>query len=183
MTQDEGPEPEFCRPVMLEDIGPARKSVHLEADPGESAALARRFDLPAIGKLDARLRVHQPDRGIFEIVGDFTAELVVDGPDGPVSLIVSEPLKETHVSAAVASTLRPAQDEEWMDAEPIAGDRIDLGELVAQHLALALDPALVEIAGLEEGSVVSSSGGDVTGTEHPFSVLETLRPAPDGSTA
>ena len=59
------------------------------------------------------------------------------------------------------------------DAEPLTGDVLDIGELVAEELSLALDP-YPRLPDAEPGRP-ESSGRDVP-RESPFDVLAKLKP-------
>ena len=60
------PAAEFSRPRRLDTLGAGPVEVTIEADPGERAALARRFGLIALDHLAARYRL----AGVFLILGD-----------------------------------------------------------------------------------------------------------------
>lgn len=50
-------EPEFTRPVVLEEIGPEGLHLEIEANPEECNRLTERLDLLALDRLAARLHV------------------------------------------------------------------------------------------------------------------------------
>ena len=73
-------------------------------------------------------------------------------------------------------------DEAAEPPEPLEGDRIDLGELVAQHLSVAIDPyprapgANLEKASYEAGGGQEENEGEPAGSQGgPFAVLQQLR--------
>ena len=171
------PSPEFSRSVRFSDIGPSRKTLKLAAGRAELAALARRFDLADITLLEASLTLQQSDPGIVIVHGGFFAEFLVDGLSPPENAIftVSELIEEIFATAEGCEALLAGSDNEDADAE-LAGDEIDLGELVAQHLALALDPVLFEAGQLETGARISALAPDSDATsESPFSILASVR--------
>jgi len=133
--------PEFSRPVDVRQAEGA--TPRLVADEHERAALARRFGLVAIDRLEASLSLVRRSRTV-EASGAMTASIVqscaISGDDLAVS--IEEPL----FFRFVPMTTRTASDEEVeLDAEACdeieySGTHIDLGEAVAQSLALAIDP-------------------------------------------
>lgn len=169
--------PEFSRALPVERIPPAGAEEIVEAELDEREALARRFGLTAIHALRGRFTARPWRRGGVEVRGHVEAEVE------QISVISLEPFI-AHVSEAVtryyqAETTaghRPAAVslEALEDDEPdvIAGGAIDLGELAAETLALALDPYP-----RRPGEVFSPDQGVAGGgkTESPFQVLERLK--------
>ena len=86
---------------------------------------------------------------------------------------VSEAIEDVFVTPDAADRLR--DDDGWLDAELVEDDTIDLGELVAQHLSLALDPVMTELWALEEGTPVSAEGVADDPVSSPFAVLSIMR--------
>ena len=135
--------PEFSRPFDIRGI--AAKPVLLEADATERAALAERFGLSEIGKLAATLALEQQGDEIAA-EGTLTAEWVqgcaVSGEDLPMS--IEEPITLRFVPAATLEASEEDEeielDEEDLDEIGYEGTTLDLGEAVAQSLALAIDP-------------------------------------------
>lgn len=133
-------EPEFSRPIRTRAL-PARE-VTLRAEPAEREALARRFGIAAIDSLEARVRL-EADGDAVLASGEMTAALVqtcaVSQDDFPVR--VHEPVRLRFVPPAD----RPVEEDLELpddDADEIefVGDSFDLGEAIAQTLALAIDP-------------------------------------------
>ncbi|WP_237214794.1 YceD family protein [Falsiroseomonas oryziterrae] len=128
--------PEFSRPVRL---GLEPRELRLEAEAGERAALARRFGILAIHALLAELRLVPEPGGSVRARGRLWAEVeqtcVVTLE--PVRQAVSEPLD----LRILGEGEEPADDEpDSPDEIESAGGVVDLGEAVAEQLALALDP-------------------------------------------
>lgn len=130
--------PEFHRPLALGQVGPEGRTERLEASEAERAALARRFGIPGIGSLTATLRlVPEPD-GAVRAEGRLEAAVVQD------CVVTLEPVPQ-RVAEAFALRLLPAGREpadgpDDLDEVEAEGNVADLGELVAEQLALALDP-------------------------------------------
>ena len=135
---------EFSRPVKAGHIHGAPQSYELAADEETRAALAERFNLPAIAAL-AGVFVLQHHRG-----GIIAADLVMKARVTQLCVITLEPF-EAVIEERVALHFVPAErlegEEELApeslegpDEIPYADDVIDLGEALAEQLALALDP-------------------------------------------
>jgi uncharacterized metal-binding protein YceD (DUF177 family) len=145
----------------------------MTAGEDERAALARRFGLVAIARLEAELRL-EADGAAIDAVGRLSADIVqscaVSGEDLPVT--IDEPLTLRFVPerAIADEEIELAEDE--LDEIPFAGHLFDLGEAVAQSLALAVDPYAVgpeaERARKEAGLLDESAGG-------PFAALAALK--------
>jgi uncharacterized metal-binding protein YceD (DUF177 family) len=134
--------PEFSRPVDPETISESLRHLEIGADEAERAALARRFGLERIDRLGARLRL-QRRAGIVHADGHVEAAVVqacvVTGDPLPAS--IDAPFSVRYVPDAFA----PSEEELELSAEdcdtlPIENGAIDLGELAAETLVLALDP-------------------------------------------
>ena len=112
---------------------------HLGTSAEERAVLAERFGFLEVRELQADLRIVQVAKGSWDVRGRLTAEVVqacgVAGDAVPET--VDFELEERYVQAV------GSEDEIVVDldeAEPLDGGRIDLGEMVAQSLALAVTP-------------------------------------------
>jgi uncharacterized metal-binding protein YceD (DUF177 family) len=135
--------PEFSRPFDIRGI--TAEPVSPEADESERAALAERFGLIAIGKLAATLSLEVEGEEIAA-KGVMTARWVqscaVSGDDLPVSIE-----DEITLRFMPAATLEASEEDEEIELEEdeldemgYEGTSFDLGEAVAQSLALAIDP-------------------------------------------
>ena len=144
---------EFPRPYAA---GGLKKSarVALEATDAECAALAKRFELEALGALAANVTLTVVDRQRQRVraVGTLSAADVVrtafDGAQKTQQL--DDVAFETYFISEDEATemLRsdaPLDDDEAFDEEIDENGSVDLGELVAQHLYLYLD----ELAAME----------------------------------
>jgi uncharacterized metal-binding protein YceD (DUF177 family) len=136
-------EPELSRPLRIEKISPNGVEEIIHASERERQALTERFDLIEIKKLEAKLQVTPEQAGTNYLVkGSLSAEVVqrcVVTLD-PLPAKIEQPI---HVHFAAPEILATGANERAMDEddmEPIANGIIDLGELVAQHLGLGLNP-------------------------------------------
>ena len=136
------PEPEFSRLIDIRKID--GKELEISATPAECIALARRFSLVSIARLAARVQLVREGEVVLAN-GRLLAELVqscaISAEDLPVW--IDEPLALRFLSENAAAA--PISEEEELSADacdeiPFSGDRLDLGEAVAQSLALAIDP-------------------------------------------
>lgn len=140
------PMPELSRPLHVEKVGIGGIREDIVARPTERAALAKRFDLLALDKLTAQLEVDQTHAGkMLAVTGSFSADVVQQ------CVVTLEPLPQQIMETidalfAPASLLENGSGSPHFDngpeddPEPYENGVIDLGELVAQHLGLALDP-------------------------------------------
>ena len=137
--------PEFSRRYALDSIGSAPRAVTVEADAGERAALARRFDLVALDALRANATLTAVAGGA-EARGTIHAVIaqacVVTGD--PVPATIDEPFALRFVAELPTEGGDDDEGMELSDADcdvlPLEHGAIDLGEAAAQTLGLALDP-------------------------------------------
>jgi uncharacterized metal-binding protein YceD (DUF177 family) len=135
--------PELSRPVSLEGLRPGENEVEVTANAAERAALARRFGLVAIDRLEAVLRLTRlPRSGRFRLQGELSADVVqtcVVTLD-PVPAHIETPFEIVYERSGAAADAAEVVIESEDQPEPLFTDVIDLGEVVAEELALALDP-------------------------------------------
>lgn len=136
---------EFPRPIDLRAL--PRQPVELVADAAERAALADRFGIVSIGSLVASAAIVQDADGI-NITGRITAALVqncaVSGEDFPTRINCDYRLRfipQADYAAMVASAGDEFElTESDLDTVPYSGSTLELGEAIAQTLALEIDP-------------------------------------------
>jgi uncharacterized metal-binding protein YceD (DUF177 family) len=136
-------QPEFSRSVEVAALaaGPVRERI--EATEAERAALARRFGLVALSELRALVTLTPTVAGQARLDARLEARVVQACVVTlePVEAAIAESFTVYYADAAPqpsASVDLPVDDEAW--PEPIVDGRIDIGEAVAQQLALSLDP-------------------------------------------
>ena len=130
--------PEFSRLVSLARLAPEGREERLVASPSECAALAQRFAIPGINRFEAVLRLRAEPGGLADVAGRLSAEVV------QTCVLTLEPVVQ-QVEEAVALRIlppgeEPSDDPEGPDEIEAEGDSVDLGEALAEQLALALDP-------------------------------------------
>jgi uncharacterized metal-binding protein YceD (DUF177 family) len=132
--------PEFSRPERVETIGEPR-TVAIMADEAERAALATRFDLIGIDRLAGEFSIRRDIAGIT-VEGRVTAGLTqacsVTGD--PLPAAIDEPVALRFVATSEAAAAEVELDHGDVDVIPYDGGAIDLGEVAAETMALALDP-------------------------------------------
>lgn len=175
------PEPlEFSRVVSVEALPRAGLELEFEADPQERAALARRFDLEALEKLVAVARLTpRADREV-RLVVTFDADVVQSCVVTlePVAIRLSEGFEVAFAPLAEGV----GEDEVVIDVEaeeppePLVEDRIDVGEMVAQHLAMVIEP-YPRAPGAETGDLLSgeSDSGEAAPSIGSFAELARLK--------
>ena len=136
-------EPEFSRTLRFQDIDRRPREVDLVASPEERAALAERFQILAVDELTSHVRVERETDGWYRVRGSLQARVVQECVRtlAPVPEEIDEPV-------ALRVTTDPDFDPDAEDAdltsgdevEYVAGEELDVGELLAQQLALALNP-------------------------------------------
>ncbi len=134
---------EFTRPFAIADLSDGEARLAVEAGSQECECLARRFELVSIASLEASLNLRLNPAGEVDVSGQLAAEVVQTCVVSlePVPARVAEGFSLRYAPGAREPiedlSFGPGDDE---PPEPLCGDTIDLGELVAQQLALALDP-------------------------------------------
>lgn len=177
-------DPEFSRPIAVDKID-RPKELHLTAEKAERDALARRFDLKALDRLEAWVTVKPQSKGRIirldgHIEGDVTQTCVVtlDSMAASVaedfSMVFSA---EREDNAPGREVLLEVEDDD--PPEPIIDGQIDLGEVVAEHFSLAIDP-FPRKPGAEftPEAIPGDGGGADEGPEekpNPFAVLAKLK--------
>ncbi|WP_343526298.1 DUF177 domain-containing protein [Sphingomonas sp.] len=134
--------PEWSRPEKIDTIGEREKPVAIQASEDERRALAGRFGLLSIDRLDADLVVRRDAMGIL-VTGKVRAAVVqacsVTGD--PVPAKVDEPVTLRFVEPAGHGGEEEIElSEDSLDTIEIEGGTIDLGEAAAETMALSLDP-------------------------------------------
>lgn len=178
---------EFCRPIVIEPWPDGDLAVELCADSAERRALARRFGLLEIGSLHASGRLERTEQsGEIRFHGRLEAEVV------QACVVSLEPVAATvrtsfarryhRIRGAAAHGAAVPQHHDWMadedEVEPLTGRTIDLGEAIAEELALALDPyprAADADTLVSQALGPNISLGAVEPAETPFAALGQLK--------
>jgi uncharacterized metal-binding protein YceD (DUF177 family) len=178
--------PEFSRPLAVERIGATGSEVAIEANAEERDALAVRLGIPAIHAFSGQFVAIPWRRGGVQVRGEITAEVLL------VSVISLETfasqVSETVVryyQAETAGGHNPAvlgiESLEGEEPDVLSGGTIDLGEIAAESLALALDPYPRKPGEVFHGQIGGQIGGQIEKAaeeqrqESPFAVLSRLK--------
>lgn len=135
---------EFSRIVAIDRLDGDEGRREIAADAGERAALAERFGLLGLDSLTASVRLKRVRGGAVRVTASFTADVVQACVVtlAPVPAHIEESFTILYAREAAApggaEVVVPLEDETL--PEPLAGNTIDIGEAVAQNLAVALDP-------------------------------------------
>ncbi len=189
---------EFSRLVSIEDLNPGMIERRYEASAEECAALARRFGITALRKLVAEAVLRRKGRSdLIRLEGRLSAEVeqpcvatlepVIEGVEESFELrFTLDPVKAAGESAA-AGAADVVIDPEADDPPELVGPKgIDVGEVIAQQLSVAINPyprlpdAVLEEEVLSAGPDSAQAEGaeaEVEGPakENPFAVLKLLK--------
>lgn len=134
------PAPEFSR--MVDATRFDGKSIAIAADTAERGALAQRFGLVSIARLEAQVTL-SPDGDAVLANGTLSASIVqscaISGEDLPVEIAETLALRFVPDTGDIEEEEIELTEDE-LDEIPFTGRSFDLGEAVAQSLALAIDP-------------------------------------------
>ncbi len=171
--------PEFSRRVEVNKIGTTASAAAIEATPAERAALAARFDLPEIPSLRADVTLRRVgDGGLARVTGHLSAEVVQTCVISlePFAARVEEDFELLFGGEAgqeEAEVVIEMGEEE--PPEPIRGGAIDIGEAVAEQLALALDPFPRKPGVAFDGYSVGGAPEQDAERPNPFAKLAQLK--------
>lgn len=180
---------ELERLVNLDKLASHEMKMEITASPQECAALAKRFGIPGMKRLDARLKLRRymtPGGPEVSIGGDFSADVTL------TCVITSEPIESCVASSLAVRYMSPQAFEElesWReqqatlpaeedDIEPLEEGVLDVGELVAQYVSISIDPYP-----RKEGAGARDSDGEADDNEgrrssmperSPFAILKKL---------
>ncbi len=166
--------PEYSYIVDLRQISDA--PVVLEPDADARRRLAGRFGISAIEAARAQVKL-TADGPVVRADGRLTAAIIqacaISGEDFPVR--IDEPLHlrfvpETQITAEPDEEIELSADD--CDEIPYTGLTFDLGEAVAQSLALAIDPFAEGPLADKARAEHNLAGDDASG---PFAALAALR--------
>lgn len=150
---------EWSYMVTAESISAEPKTFTFEADERQCIDLARRFSIVSIEEAEAVVTLQKVSGGVIHAMGTVRAEITqacaVSLATIPVS--IEEEFEgwfadksANAVSFAKARSERDVKKgqteievlDESVDPEPITNGKLDIGELAAQYISLAIDPYL-----------------------------------------
>jgi uncharacterized metal-binding protein YceD (DUF177 family) len=133
--------PEFSRIWRVDTLGAVPRQVEIEADEPERRALAERFGLVAIDRLEAQAALSRHDETVTaagSLRAAVTQSCVATGE--PVAEQVDAPFRIEFRAHPAGADDEVELDESELDTIFYDGASIDLGEAVAETLSLGLDP-------------------------------------------
>lgn len=176
------PAPEFSRVLPVEKIPAGGLEERLQANERERLALAERFGLLELPRLQAELNLEPARAGkMIAVKGRMQADVVQQ------CVVTLEPLpsfieQEIDILFAAPELVEaagsglPTLEVDEEEIEAIVDGLIDLGELVAQHLGVALDP-YPRKPGL---AYIDAQYGEDGTENNPFAKLADLNKKPKG---
>lgn len=175
--------PEFSRLIAFEDIGDVDLSKDIAATPDELVALAKRFGLISLERLEGRV-----DLGWLKLNRVLSVSVHLSATVVQTCVISLEPLAaEVDETVQLFFARDLEQAAEFVDPEDtdlIEGENLDMGEILAVELSLALDP-YPRNPGLDESALKLGPGAALLTEEeaesapkkaNPFEALAALKP-------
>jgi uncharacterized metal-binding protein YceD (DUF177 family) len=134
---------EFSRPIEVERVAGTPSQYQFDADPAERAALADRFGLIRLDRFHASFSLRRLRKDLIRVKGHISASLVqtcvvtLEPVPAEIAEVVELDFSENVDQPGAEMDL----DAEAADGpEPLSGGMIDLGEVAAEQLGLAIDP-------------------------------------------
>lgn len=152
------PKPEWSFTVQVDDLSTAPAHYKITADQDACDGLAERYDILAVDRAFAHLTLMRERGGsVIHITGTVSADVVQECVVtlDPITAHITDDVdayftdRRDVVPFARAKAQRAAQKgtpieveliDEAAEPEPVVGGVIDLGEVAAQFLSLAIDP-------------------------------------------
>lgn len=185
---------EFSHTIKAEDVTGATEKISFGANEEERRALAERYGIISIRSLNADLEVRREQGVVIAVRGYLDAYVTQE------CVVTLEPF-EDHITEEVEGFFTDRDDtisfaklkhkhiqenqdpetsflDEKDDPEPVINGSIDVGELIAQFLSLAL-PAHPHKDGVSFENTDENAVNQITEEQiekhNPFAVLETLK--------
>jgi len=163
--------------IRIDNIPPEGREIVVKATEAQREAIAERLDIPAVDKLEARLKLTR-FRGGLRVEGRLDA--VTEQPCVvtfvPVKQVMGEEVERVFLPAAEQPAVAVAHPEIYVDLEAdelpdyFEGHEIDLSEALVETVALALDPyPRAEGVSVEDLDLPQDEAD-----ESPFSSLKSL---------
>ncbi len=154
---------EFSRIYDLSLITSFDQREKIKASPSELEALAKRLLVVSVENFECEFIIAQEAHdGMFSVDGTFRATVTQScGVTlAPVREIINEPV---HIKIRLEENEHVDENDDYLseedDIEYVTHTKVDIGDLMAQYLALSLNPfPRAEGASLEDLGVTSPSG-------------------------
>lgn len=163
---------EFSRKIEVARLPAAGGSYDIAASAEERAALAKRFALLTLDRLEARVQVTHVAGGFYRLSAHLDADLA------QACVVTLEPVPSkisddfTLLYGALDDEKDVVLDSGGETVEALDAGIIDIGEAVAQQLSLDLDPFPQAVGAAAGNNAISA---DEPRRESPFAVLAKLR--------
>lgn len=185
---DKQPKSEIERLVDLDRMGAAGAALEIAASESERAALAKRFGFLGLPAFSARVTVDRRPGGQVVVEGRLrgrivqacvlTLDPVAQDLDDAFRIVFKPDMADERDPESGEAVLNSSADA----PEPLTGNVLDVGEIVAEQLSLAADPYPRRPgAKLEDVLPKPRQGGRKGQSEqrrHPFAGLAALRDKP-----
>lgn len=177
---------EFSRPVAVDHIAGSTSKVEITANASERAALAERFGLLSLDRFSASFALRRLRKDLIRVKGRIAAALAqacVVTLD-PVPAEITEDFELDFVEGDTDRTEELDLDAEAADGpEPLTGPEIDLGEVAAEQLGLAIDPYPRKAGAEIPAQWVAEPSAEPAPVEkvNPFAKLEKLKKGEGGA--
>ncbi len=168
----------FSYLLPADTIGEAQKILRIVVDEAARGAWARRFDLIAIDSLVADLTISRiADSALIRVSGSLRADIVQ-------ACVVSREPVAASIDVTISERLGPQDEgEAEMDFDideedpplPFTDDSIELGELLAQHLAISIDPYPRAVGVASPSVMKNEERNDERRSNRPFASLAILK--------
>ena len=158
---------EFSHRLPLAHVPASGQVLRIFANAEERAALARRLDLLILHALEAELHLMPGPEGVILVQGRLSAAL--DQACGITLASVRQSIAEPVAWRLLPEGMAPTDGEDDPDDIETEQNTADLGEALAQHLSLTIDP-YPRAPGAQMPTELS--GGDAHG---PFAKLLQLK--------
>jgi uncharacterized metal-binding protein YceD (DUF177 family) len=152
----------------------------LEADAGERRALAELNKLVALERLAGEIELKRLDGGRIRLEGRIQANLTQR------CVVSLEPVVQAideafHYDFGPVENAADAENGEVLidmesDVEPLAGDSLELGDILAEQLALAIDPYPRAPSAQLQAPPAGTEEPVNLGKNSPFAALAALKP-------
>lgn len=187
-ANDKTPKSEIERLVDLDRMGNRGAALDIVASDGERAALAKRFGFLGLPAFSARVTVDlRPGRQVVvegRLRGKviqaciLTLEPVTQELDDTFRIVFQQDMAEERDPESGEALLSAQADA----PEPLSGNMLDVGEIVAEQLSLAADPYPrrpgVKLEDVMPRPRNTGRPGRNEQRRHPFAGLATLRDKP-----
>ena len=175
---------EFSRPVDVTSFGSKGRHFKFQSTGEERQALADRYLILSVDTLEAKCKIAPARKGSFKLEGTFEAvitqacgislEPLEDKISGSFSVSLQQGVRQNRKETPEIEFSLDEEDIEFMES-----NLIDVGEVIAQHLSLEINPYPRKegATGKELGKeIIQEEDVDlVAEKKNPFAVLKSLK--------